>query len=113
MIRKRILITSLIITGCLFFLTSNTVLSQETSQCLGDFDFDGDCDGSDAATFKTDFGRSSFVDPCTNEDQCHGDFDCDNDVDGTDAALFKADFGRSSFNNPCPPCEVGDWCSYP
>ena len=81
--------------------------------CEADFDCDGDCDGTDAAEFKLDFGRSSFLNPCINEDQCHGDFDCDGDCDGTDAAGFKVDFGRSSFNNSCPACEVGDWCVYP
>jgi hypothetical protein len=81
--------------------------------CEGNFDCDEDVDGTDAATFKADFGRSMFFDPCSNENQCHGDFDCDVDVDGTDAALFKSDFGRSIFSNPCRPCEGGDWCSYP
>ena len=85
----------------------------DACDCEGNFDCDEDCDGSDAAIFKTDFGRSLFVDPCTNEAQCHGDFDCDGDCDGTDAAGFKIDFGRSSFTNPCPACVVGDWCVYP
>jgi hypothetical protein len=94
-------------------LLQDSINSIESVLCEGDFDCDKDCDGSDAATFKVDFGRSIFKDPCTNEEQCHGDFDCDVDVDGTDAALFKADFGRSGFYNPCPACEVADWCSYP
>jgi hypothetical protein len=85
----------------------------DACDCEGNFDCDSDCDGTDAATFKMDFGRSTFLDPCTNEDQCKGDFDCDVDVDGTDAALFKVDFGRSGFNNPCPACVVEDWCVYP
>ena len=59
-----------------------------------------------------DFGRSTFGNPCENNDPCNGDFDCDGDCDGTDAAVFKVDFGRSSFNNSCPACELGDWCSY-
>ena len=80
--------------------------------CEGNFDCDEDVDGTDAAGFKVDFGRSNFLDPCTNEDQCNGDFDCDNDCDGTDAALFKSDFGQSTFNNPCPNCSVGIWCKY-
>ena len=70
--------------------------------CEGNFDCDEDQDGSDASTFKTDYGRSSFLFPCETGNPCNGDFDCDNDCDGTDAALFKKDFGRSSFNNPCP-----------
>ena len=84
----------------------------DACECEGNFDCDTDCDGSDAASFKTNFGRSNFNNPCMNEDQCNGDFDCDNDCDGTDAALFKQDFGRSSFNNACPACVIGDWCSY-
>ena len=81
--------------------------------CEGNFDCDQDCDGFDAATFKTDFGRSIFVDPCNNGNPCNGDFDCDNDCDGTDAANFKSDFGRSQFSNPCPACTIGEWCNYP
>ncbi len=30
-------------------------------ECEGNFDNDQDCDGTDAATFKLDFGRSQFV----------------------------------------------------
>ncbi len=85
----------------------------DSCDCEGDFDCDGDCDGTDAASFKVDFGRSTFNNPCSNNPQCNGDFDCDQDADGTDAALFKADFGRSSFNNRCPLCTVGNWCNYP
>jgi hypothetical protein len=81
--------------------------------CEGNFDCDADQDGSDAATFKSDFGRSQFNNPCTNIAPCAGDFDCDKDVDGTDASLFKSDFGRSSLNGPCPSCETGDYCVYP
>jgi len=32
--------------------------------CEGNFDYDRDQDGTDAFTFKTDFGRSGIVDPC-------------------------------------------------
>jgi MSHA biogenesis protein MshQ len=86
--------------------------SLETA-CEGNFDCDVDCDGTDAANFKEDFGRSSLGNPCETADPCNGDFDCDNDCDGSDAFTFKADFGRSSFGNPCPVCVVGDWCTYP
>ena len=84
----------------------------DACDCEGDFVCDGDVDGTDAAAFKLDFGRSQANNPCESEDSCNGDFDCDGDCDGTDAALFKSDFGRSSFNNPCPTCEVGEWCGY-
>ena len=81
-------------------------------ECEGNFDNDEDQDGSDAAKFKTDFGRSIFLTPCTNSAPCNGDLDCDVDVDGTDAAKFKEDFGRSPFFNPCPSCPTDPWCGY-
>ena len=84
----------------------------DACECEGNFDCDSDCDGTDAATFKADFGRSQFSTPCQTGNPCNGDFDCDNDADGTDAAAFKADFGRSQFSTPCPICTVKEWCSY-
>jgi hypothetical protein len=69
--------------------------------CEGNFDGDSDVDGTDGQTFKADFGRSQYSNPCETINPCNGDFDCDGDVDGNDAAVFKEDFGRSSFNNPC------------
>jgi hypothetical protein len=85
----------------------------DACDCEGNFDCDGDVDGSDASDFKDDFGRSMFLNPCTNPIPCNGDFDCDSDVDGTDARVFKEDFGRSMFQDPCPSCVQGTWCSYP
>jgi hypothetical protein len=64
------------------------------SDCPGDFNGDGDVDGSDLATFAADFGRTD----CDTEPDCEGDFDGDNDVDGSDLATFAADFGRTD----CP-----------
>ncbi len=81
--------------------------------CEGNFDCDSDVDGSDASTFKNNFGRSSFLDPCTDLNPCYGDFNCDSDVDGSDAKIFKTDFGRSSLANPCPACSWQVWCNYP
>ena len=37
--------------------------------CEGDFDVDGDQDGADAFTFKTDFGRSLLNNPCPPDGQ--------------------------------------------
>jgi hypothetical protein len=62
------------------------------SICKGDFDGDGDVDGSDLAIFAADFGRTDCV------EDCEGDFDSDGDVDGSDLAVFAADFGRTD----CP-----------
>ena len=87
----------------------------DACECEGNFNcsLDQDVDGSDAALFKGDFGRSTMVHPCIVGDTCNGDFTCDGDVDGTDASLFKSDFGRSSMQNPCPVCGVvGEWCEY-
>lgn len=74
----------------------NESVGVETSVelCLGDFDRDGDVDGSDLAVFAADFGRTD----CDTGDPCEGDFDEDNDVDGSDLAVFAADFGRTD----CP-----------
>jgi hypothetical protein len=60
--------------------------------CEGDFEPDGDVDGSDLAVFAADFGRTD----CNND--CEGDFNTDGDVDGSDLAIFAADFGRTD----CP-----------
>jgi hypothetical protein len=60
--------------------------------CPGDFDHDGDVDGSDLAVFAADFGRTD----CDGD--CQGDFD-DDDVDGSDLAVFAADFGRTDCFN--------------
>jgi hypothetical protein len=84
----------------------------DACECEGDFDCDAGTDGTDAVTFKIDFGRSVFNRPCVAGDTCNGDFNCDGDVDGTDASLFKQDFGRSSMQNPCPACVAGEWCGY-
>jgi hypothetical protein len=62
--------------------------------CEGDFDGDGDVDGSDLSVFSADFGRTDCGVPTT----CPGDFDNDGDVDGSDLAVFAADFGRTD----CP-----------
>ncbi len=82
-------------------------------ECEGNFDGDADQDGTDAFTFKQDFGRSIILNPCTEGSACNGDFVCDHDVDGTDAFEFKKDFGRGTFLNPCPNCAAIPWCEYP
>lgn len=58
--------------------------------CWGDFDNDGDVDGSDLGVFSEHFGRTD----CASGSPCAGDFDIDNDVDGTDLGAFSGDFGR-------------------
>jgi len=65
------------------------VASIPPNDCPGDFENDGDVDGSDLAVFAADFGRTD----CSGD--CEGDFDSDGDVDGSDLAVFAADFGRT------------------
>jgi hypothetical protein len=73
--------------------------------CVGNFDGDGDVDGTDAFTFKAEFGRiDCSASPAI---PCKADLDCDGDVDGTDSFAFKQGFGREQ----CPDCPV-DECSY-
>ena len=75
----------------------------DACECEGDFEPDGDVDGSDAVKIKQDFFRKD----CNELDLCNGDFECDGDVDGTDAVNFKLDF----FRKDCPSC--GGWpCVY-
>ena len=75
----------------------------DACECEGDFEPDGDVDGTDAVNFKHDFFRKD----CAELPPCNGDFECDGDVDGTDAVNFKADFWRKD----CPSC--GGWpCVY-
>ncbi|MDL1978677.1 MAG: hypothetical protein LWX52_11380, partial [Deltaproteobacteria bacterium] len=66
--------------------------------CEGDFDNDGDVDGSDLAVFAADFGRTD----CSLQDFCDGDFDGDGDVEGSDLAIFAADFGKTDCFNVTP-----------
>ncbi len=70
------------------------VTQLDVPACEGDFDGDGDVDGSDLAVFSEDFGRTD----CSTGPICEGDFDDDGDVDGTDLAVFSQDFGRTD----CP-----------
>jgi len=78
----------------------------DACDCEGDFESDGDVDGTDAINFKQDFGRRN----CSESLLCNGDMNCDGDVDGSDAVLFKQDFGRRD----CPTCAGGGgaWCGY-
>jgi hypothetical protein len=85
----------------------------DACDCEADFNCSSAVDGGDVGDFLANFGRSIFVNPCTNEDQCLGDFNCDVDVDGGDVEKFLEDFGRSSFINTCPACVQEDWCVYP
>ncbi len=62
--------------------------------CEGNFDDDGDVDGTNLAVFAANFGRTD----CGNGAPCNGYFDHDGDVNASDLAVFAADFGRTD----CP-----------
>jgi len=85
----------------------------DACDCECDFDCSGGVDANDVTAFLTDFGRSTYNNPCTNADPCNGDVDCNANVDANDVTMFLQDFGRSQYNNPCPPCVAGPWCVYP
>ncbi len=67
------------------------VFGIKVEACEGDFDNDGDVDGTDLSLFGVEFGSIN----CT---ACQADFDNDGDVDGDDLSVFSADFGRTN----CP-----------
>ncbi len=51
--------------GIICLLSTTAVFAQDF--CEGNFDYDQDQDGRDAFTFKTDFGRSTFGNPCPTD----------------------------------------------
>jgi hypothetical protein len=63
--------------------------TEETTACSGDFDGDGDVDGTDLGIFNQEFGR----DDCDGD--CLGDLDGDGDVDAADMEVFASEFGRN------------------
>ena len=108
--KSKIVLQLIISLVFMLLLSASSVLA--TTYCNGNFDSDKDVDGSDAFTFKQDFGRNSYENPCTDANPCNGDFLCDGDVDGDDAFTFTEDFGRNSYTNPYPNCVTDPWCSY-
>lgn len=60
---KKILVSTLILMAGLLLLSVPTV-SAQIDYCEGNFDYDQDQDGSDAFTFKEDFGRSILGNRC-------------------------------------------------
>ena len=59
LIKKAVLILALVVFNFL-----PVTFSAWANPCTGDFDCDSDCDGTDAATFKADFGRGRLMNPC-------------------------------------------------
>ena len=65
------------------------------SVCEGDFNNDGNVDGSGLAVFAADFGRTD----CGTGEDCKGNFDEDGDCGASDLALFAEEFGRTDCPN--------------
>ena len=61
---KRLIIVLAVATLFVFSLSVPVVMAQPIDYCEGNFDNDLDQDGTDAFVFKSDFGRSSLLDPC-------------------------------------------------
>ena len=61
---KRLIVVLSIAFMFVFSVSASHVLAQPGNQCEDNVDLDYDVDGSDAAVFKQDFGRSGFNNPC-------------------------------------------------
>jgi hypothetical protein len=61
---KRLIVVLGILVLFVFSVSASNVLAQPGNQCEGNFDLDQDVDGTSAAVFKQDFGRSGFSNPC-------------------------------------------------
>jgi hypothetical protein len=59
---RKFLAGVVIVMASLFVMSVSIVSAQDA--CEGNFDCDQDVDGTDAAVFKSDFGRSAFKNPC-------------------------------------------------
>ena len=104
----------------LFILSATVVFAQDL--CEGNFDCDFDVDGTDAAIFKSDFGRSPFQDFCPpyNEpfpcNPCpYGMIDCgtkcvdpqtDEDFCGVDSACLGGDVCGTTEKCLAGGCEI-------
>ena len=68
--KRLILVSAVVVAWCFIVLLSGAPVlagcypDNNNSRCEGNFDYDCDVDGSDASTFKSDFGRSKLSNPC-------------------------------------------------
>jgi hypothetical protein len=59
-----------LVLACLLVFAVRPVMAQ-VDFCEGNFDYDKDQDGTDAFTFKSDFGRSALKNPCPVDGPVH------------------------------------------
>jgi hypothetical protein len=62
--KRRIIMKRIIVLGSILLLLVPFTALAQVDFCEGNFDYDADVDGTDAFTFKTDFGRSGISNPC-------------------------------------------------
>ena len=65
----RFVVGILVAVGCIILLSGGNAIAgcypdNNNPSCEGNFDYDCDVDGTDAAVFKSHFGRSGFKNPC-------------------------------------------------
>ncbi len=60
--KRTVLLIMVTVLSCFLLCSVSNVIAQDA--CEGNFDCDQDVDGTDAAVFKEDFGRSAFKNPC-------------------------------------------------
>ncbi len=60
--KRTVLLIMVTVLSCFLLCSASNVIAQDA--CEGNFDCDQDVDGTDAAVFKEDFGRSAFKNPC-------------------------------------------------
>ena len=65
----RLVVGILVAVGCIILLSGANAIAgcypdNNNPSCEGNFDYDCDVDGTDAAVFKSHFGRSGFKSPC-------------------------------------------------
>lgn len=65
----RFVLGILVAVGCIILLSGGNAIAgcypdNNNPSCEGNFDYDCDVDGTDAAVFKSHFGRSGFKNPC-------------------------------------------------
>ena len=60
--KRTVLLIMVTVLSCFLLGSASNAIAQDA--CEGNFDCDGDVDGTDAAVFKEDFGRSAFKNPC-------------------------------------------------
>ena len=120
--KRTVLLIMITVLSCFLLCSASSINAQDA--CEGNFDCDQDVDGTDAAVFKEDFGRSPFQAPCPACNPCpYGMVDCgtkcvdsmtDEDFCGVDSACLEGVVCGTTGRCILGVCEdVGGGSSYP